>query len=491
MKKTLFQSLLFFSFCTLLFGSSSCKVNNRAQNGTIITAFTGLVSTNVREIVMPKWLSELRGLIKNSKRPIAIAGGKYSMGGQIAYPNGLIIDMARLNRIVDLDIRNQLVTVQAGITWGALQHVLDRHNLAIKGMQSYSDFSVGGSLGVNAHGREIKYDPIVNTVKSIKMMLADGQIVKASRTENTDLFATAIGGYGLFGVIAEATLRLQPNIKIESHSKVLNASNYKDYFYNFVLTNKNAVLHSAYLDPIEFEKMLAITWTETDKPLTVNKRLREGVSIIDRLSVNMARYRPMRKIRSKLVPLTRGSLEDRPFLRSIRNLLPFLGNQVEWLNYEMSDHIVSLQPILPTGSVSILQEYFIPVDQFENFVQKLKTITNQHNVKLLNVGIRYVKADKETVLSYAPKNSFAFVLYIDVPKKNSTQRNSRWTQAYVNAALSLGGRYYLPYHPYPTVAQFQKAYPEYQKAIEIKKKYDPTGKFKNNLYLKYFRPKKG
>ncbi len=88
-------------------------------------------------------------------------------------------------------------------------------------------------------------------------------------------------------------------------------------------------------------------------------------------------------------------------------------------------------------------------------------------------------------MPYAPQDSFAFVLYMEVAKSHHQENNKIWTQKLVDQALRLGGRYYLPYHLYPTKKQFEKAYPELDEFLTFKKSIDPEGKFRNSLFKKY------
>jgi FAD/FMN-containing dehydrogenase len=54
-------------------------------------------------------------------------------------------------------------------------------------------------------------------------------------------------------------------------------------------------------------------------------------------------------------------------------------------------------------------------------------------------------------------------------------------------ALELGGSYYLPYRPYQTREQFQRAYPRWNEFKAIKQKYDPNGRFNNNFGARYLK----
>ena len=121
--------------------------------------------------------------------------------------------------------------MQSGITWRKIQEYIDPYNLSVKIMQTYSDFSVGGSLSVNAHGRYVGLGPLILSVIEIKILLANGSIVTASPEQNKDLFYGAVGGYGFLGVIVEATLSLADNVKMERKQKTLLTKNYPKYFF--------------------------------------------------------------------------------------------------------------------------------------------------------------------------------------------------------------------------------------------------------------------
>lgn len=452
---------------SLLFLSLSPSIL-RADDPVIIEEISELSPTRVKKIIVPDSIKEIREVIKDSDVPLSIAGARCSQGGQIAYEDGIVIDMTNLNSVIDLDTKNQTITVQTGITWKKLIEHIDPYGLSVSCMQSYGDFTVGGTISVNAHGRTVHHDPIINTVQSIKIIDAQGNLIEASRTQNSEYFYNAIGGYGLVGVIVQATLRLRPSAKIKYEAVKKPLDEYKKYFFEEILPDKTVRLQSAYLCPIHFDQLLSATWRKTAEPVTDSKRLRKGTDWLERIGVLLSRYEFLRRIRSWVVPY-------------------YLAKQksVVHENSEKTRTIKSLEPLIPSSKTGILQEYFIPIEQFEAFVEELKTIVKQYNINLLNVGIRYVAADKESALPYASQDSFAFVLYIEVPKSRNQEYNKIWTQKLVDQALRLGGRYYLPYHLYPTKKQLYKTYPELDTFLTFKKSVDPEGKFRNSLFKKY------
>lgn len=81
---------------------------------------------------------------------------------------------------------------------------LDPFGLSPKVMQSNADFEVASTFSVNAHGWPMPFGPMGSTVRSVRMVLADGSLVSALRSENAEVFAAAMGGYGLIGLITRS-----------------------------------------------------------------------------------------------------------------------------------------------------------------------------------------------------------------------------------------------------------------------------------------------
>src|SRR5271154_3267254 len=171
---------------------------------------------------------QLAGLLQFARTnhlKVSIAGARHSMGGHVIYPDGIVIDMLPFNRM-ELDGTNLVLHVQAGARWSEVIPFLNKHGLSIEVMQSNDDFSIGGSLSVNCHGWQFNRPPIDCTVQSFRLMLADGKIVRCSRTENRELFSLVLGGYGLFGIILDADLRIVPNEKFRIERFIVPASDY-------------------------------------------------------------------------------------------------------------------------------------------------------------------------------------------------------------------------------------------------------------------------
>src|SRR5207249_3117482 len=239
----------------------------------IVNDITQLNPIAVARVVTPRTVDEVRELVRSHSGPISIGGGRFSMGGQIATEGSLFLDMRGMDRVVAFSPDERTITVEPGITWRKVQERIDPHGLSVKIMQSYANFTVGGSLSVNVHGRYVGQGPLIGSVRSIKVVLADGQVVEASPSQSPELFYGAIGGYGGLGIIVEATLELAEDVRIARETRKLKVEEYKDFFFAQVREAPKAVFHNGDIYPPAYDTVVAITWSATDRPVTVADRL--------------------------------------------------------------------------------------------------------------------------------------------------------------------------------------------------------------------------
>ncbi|MCZ4245325.1 FAD-binding oxidoreductase [Pedobacter punctiformis] len=453
----------------------SCNADRIPEEKNIINDVTQLNPIKVNGTLKPKTSIEIINAVKNHNGPISIGGGRFSQGGQTATQNTLQIDMRKFNHILNFSREEKEITVQAGIRWWELIQFIDRYDLSVKIMQTYANFTVGGSLSVNVHGRYVGQGPIISSVKSFKIILADGRILNASREENREIFYSAIGGYGGIGVISEVTLFLTDNCKVELQDSVMDLKEYKNFFMSKIRNKPNIIFHNADIYPSDFEEVRAVSYVKTDKNLTVK----------DRLKPNDENY-ALNRFALKVVS---GSLFGKWIRHHIIDPLHYTGKVVEWRNYEATYDINELEPSSRKKSTYVLQEYFIPVEGFESFLPKMLKILKDNKVNVLNISIRHANIDEGTYLAWAKKEAFAFVIYykqgVSLEDKTWVKK---WTRSLIDASLAENGSYYLPYQIQATKFQFERAYPNYELFFSLKRKYDPEYKFRNKLFDAYYIP---
>lgn len=451
----------------------ACHPDKAVEQKNIVNDVTQLNPIKVSKIITPRSSAEIVNVVKNHNGAISIGGGRFSQGGQTATENVLQIDMRKFNRILSFSKEKKEITVQAGIRWRELIQFIDRYDLSVKIMQTYANFTVGGSLSVNVHGRYVGQGPIILSVKSFKIVLANGSFITASPTVNSDIFYAAIGGYGGIGVITEVTLSLTNNCKIERKDTLMNISSYKKFFFNNIRNQPQFVFHNADIYPNSYAKVRAVTYQKTEKQLTISNRLKP----------NNKNYW-LEKLAMKVVS---GSAFGKWIRKKIFDPIHYSTKIIEWRNYEATYDVAELEPNSRKNSTYVLQEYFIPVEHFDTFTPKLISILKNNSVNVINISIRHANKDGGSYLAWAKTEVFAFVIYYKQDISTAAKiKVKKWTQALINAALSEQGSYYLPYQINATSKQFNRAYPEAGRFFKIKQKYDPYYKFRNKLFDAYY-----
>lgn len=445
---------------------------NSVADNPVVRDIGMLEATPVRAIVRPRSTSEVAQTIRASDTPVSIGGAHCSMGGQTASAGSLHLDMRELARVIHVDPVQMRARVQAGATWRDVQQAIDGHDLAVRIMQSYSNFSVGGSISVNCHGRYVGKGPIINSVRALQLVTADGNVLELSRRQNPELFRAAIGGYGALGVVTEVELDLDRNARIARHGERVSLRDYPAYFGERVLADPDAILHNADIAPPLFDSPVAVTWRRTDDTLTMAARL---------IPPNADYHRERLMIWASSELPGGAAIRDRELTQRILD-----ERVVTWRNHQASLDIASLEPRTRFFSTYLLQEYFIPMPAFLDFARSLTRILRAHDVNALNVSIRHSPADHDSLMRWAPTDVFSFVLYHKQRNSQSADREAgRWTRQLIDAALDCGGRYYLPYRLHATREQFLRAYPEARELAAIKQRIDPAGRFRNHLWERH------
>lgn len=433
---------------------------------------SGIDETRVGRVLRPTSSDAIAAALRGSRGAVSIGGARCSMGGQTAADGSLHLDMRRFNRLVALDPQRRRVRVQTGMRWRELQELIDPHDLAVSIMQSYSSFSIGGSISVNCHGRYVGKGSLIHSLRALQLIDGDGQVHELSRERDPRLFHAAVGGYGGLGVITEAELDLSVNHRIARRVERVALDEYPAWFAERVLADPASVLHNADLLPPRFDAPVAVTWSRCEDPLTVGERL-------------IARggdYRRDRKLIWSVSELPGG-----PWLREQYSVEKMMSEPaVVWRNHEASLDIAALEPSTRRYSTYLLQEYFVPVPAFGAFARSMAKLLRDFEVRALNVSIRHAPADLQSLLSWSPTPVFSFVLY---HKQRSGSRADavagEWTRRLIDLALDHGGRHYLPYRLHATAEQFLRAYPRAHEFAALKREVDPRGRFTNRLWAKY------
>jgi FAD/FMN-containing dehydrogenase len=429
-------------------------------------------------------VEQLQAIVRDAKArklKVSISGSRHSQGGHTYTAGGMVLNMRRFNRILAIDPQTMIITVESGATWDEVQRALAPRGLAVKVMQSSNIFTVGGTLSANAHGRDLDVMQVIDVVQRFRLLLADGRIVEVSRSVNPELFSLVIGGYGLYGVILDVTLRVTKDELYEQRSVSMDYTEFPRYFARQIKSDAEVVLMLARPsidpDPERFlRELVVVTWRRADKARSGSFTLTEEEHVLrDKFFFGLSReFDWAKSLRWKLQKRVELGAGDARIVSRNNSMRPPLA-PLELLDYRSR------------SDTDIIQEYYVPIEGFIPFMDRFRQILLDGDMNVLSSTVRYVAPNDTPTLAYAPlKPTFAIIQMSNVPLSKKGQASAEQvTRRLVDAALDYGGTYYLTYQLYPTADQLHRAYPNARRAFERKRFYDPDEIFTSQFYEKY------
>jgi FAD/FMN-containing dehydrogenase len=419
-------------------------------------------------------LERLRAALAEARaagRPVVASAARHSMGGHSLAANGTVLTLDQ--PWIEPDAERRVYRVAAGARWSHVIAALDAVGFSPAVMQSNNDFGVASTFSVNAHGWPVPFSACGSTVRAVTMLLADGSLVRCSRTENVDLFRQAMGGYGLFGVITDLELDMVPNALLEPSFERVEGRHLGTRFAEQLASDRSIVMAYGRMDVSLdrfFDEGLLITYRASADAGDVPPASGSG------LVSHASRYLFRSQLESDRAKHFRwwveAGLGPRFPRKATRNTL-------------MNEPVVTLDDRDPSRT-DILHEYFVPPARFADFVAACQEVIPGSYQQLLNITLRYVDADRDSVLAYAPDPRIAAVMLFSQEKTARGEADmARMTRALIDRTLDLGGTYYLPYRPHASIDQFVRGYPRAAEFAAAKRSADPGLVFRNRFWDGY------
>jgi len=439
-------------------------------------------SAQLQTIHAPRSIAAIREVLAQARRenrPVCFMGTTHNLGGH-AFLNGATgLDLKRFCRVLSLDVPGKRLTVETGITWNKIQETINPAGLAVKAMQSDNNFTVGGSLSANGHGRDLRFSTVIHSVLGFRILLADGTVVHADRTENADLFRLAMGGYGMFGIILEVDLELVENCVYQQSSEIMPLARFPEYFQRKVLGDPQARMFIArpsiaargFLD-----ETIVTKWTSTSaRPKNVFRLDHERNVRRDRFLFALSRKytwgKTLRWEAEKYISLhpPAGGFVSR------NNAMRPPVSAIKMFEYHSP------------ADTDVIQEFFVPVPRFLAFMLSAREVFRASPMNLLGLTIRYVKPDRDSVLSYAPReDALALVLYLnEALNPEGWAMSNHLTEQLTRLAVHHGGTFYLPYAREVEIEDLRHSYPTMEAFFQAKHQWDPENRFTSRFFEYY------
>jgi len=403
--------------------------------------------------------SAVKFAVKN-KLDITVRGAGHNIAGNCICDGGLMIDFSTMKK-VNVDVEKKLARVQPGATLKDFDAETQKHGLAtpvgINSTTGIAGLTLGGGFGWLTR----KYGFTIDNLLSAEVVTVNGEILRASETENADLFWAIRGGGGNFGVVTEFQFKLYP-VGPEILSGLLvfpfkDAKNILKQYRDFITTT-----------PQEFN-----TWVVLRKapPLPF---LPEDVHGKEVIVLAIAVIADLEK-NEKLIDTLRG------FGQAVGEHI----GRMPYVNWQQA-----FDPLLTPGARNYWKSHNFTelsdgaFDQMIEYASKLPS-------PQCEIFIAYLEGKFNTVptntMAY-PNRDLKFILNVHGRWDDSSQDKEgiAWARQFFDATLKFASAgAYVNFMTEDEQDRVKNAYGQnYSKLVEIKKKYDPNNLLRHNQNIK-------
>ena len=391
--------------------------------------------------------------------PVAIRGGGHSVPGFGTADDAVVIDLSEMQE-VDVDPHGRIARAEGGVTLGVFNDATHEHGLATTGgiisTTGIGGLTLGGGIGYLARGYGLSCDNLV----SAEVVTADARRVTASETENEDLFWALRGGGGNFGVVTAFEYRLHPVPEVYGGPLVYeleDAASVLGLYRDFI---KDA--------PREFGGFPA--W-QIAPPLPFIPEERHGEPFL----IFVACWAG---------PIDQGEAALAPF----REVAPVVAEMVGPMPYPAINS--AFDALVPAGLQHYWKANFVKELTDEAIAAhlehgpKIPAVNSTVHIYPINGAVQDVAPDA-TAFAFRDAN-FATVIAGMWPEAADNDANIAWVRGFYEATAPLsqeGG--YINFMAADDQDRIRVNYKgNYDRLVEIKRKYDPDNTFRVNQNIR-------
>lgn len=190
-------------------------------------------------LVRPSGEPALRELVARAAdegRRVRAVGAGHSFT-PVACTDGVLVDLAAHDRVLDVDLASRQVTVEAGIPLRRLNEVLDEHGLALENLGDIAYQSVAGATQTATHGTGARFRNLSSGIVAMRLVDGAGDVVACSATEEPEVFAAARVGVGALGLVSSVTLQCVPAFRLHAVEEPMRVDEVLDGIDDLVADN--------------------------------------------------------------------------------------------------------------------------------------------------------------------------------------------------------------------------------------------------------------
>jgi alditol oxidase len=413
--------------------------------GDKLRNWAGNVEYGTEQLYSARSLEDVRTFVRKQSR-LKVLGTRHCFN-KIADSTDQFLSLKTMDKVVELDSKARTVTLEAGMGYGQLCPYLDAKGWALHNLASLPHISIAGACSTATHGSGDKNGNLATAVSALEIVNAAGDVIKLSRQQDGDTFRGAVVGLGALGAVTKVTLDIQPTFMMRQ----------------YVYENLPMVALKDHFDEIESAAYSVSLFTDWQK-----ERINE-VWLKIRLDSGQTFDAPpdffgAKRATRNLHPIAELSAE---------NCTEQMGVPGPW--YERLPHF--RMGFAPSAGKELQSEYFVPRKHALEAILAVERLRQQVGPHLLISEIRTIAGDD---LWMSP-----------CYKRPSVTIHFTWKQDWpaVSKLMPVIERELARFHPRPhwgklfTIppAQLHSSYEKLPEFVNLSRKYDPQGKFRNEF----------
>ncbi|MGQ4614460.1 D-arabinono-1,4-lactone oxidase [Nocardia sp. R7R-8] len=403
-------------------------------------------------LATPRSVDELAGLLADAEaddRTVRVAGTGHSFTDAVL-TDGTLLSLAKLNRVLDVDRASGLVRVQAGISLNAAGTALHEHGLAFPNLGDIDRQTVAGAIATATHGTGATVQNLSAAVHSVELMQADGTLVELNEQTDPDGWRAARVGIGALGVVTAVTLRMVPSFVLEGIERPIPAADVLAELDSFVDGNEH------------FEFYLF-----AHSPLAMTKR-NNRVSLPEQPRPKAAEWFTDILLSNHLFDALCGLSRRQP------RLLPVIQRAAAYAGSYRRQVDRSYRVFASPRLIRFTEmEYAIPREHSVDAIREIKELSTRFDTPM-PIEVRWVAPD-DAFLSPACGRDTCYIAV--------HQYRGMDFKPYFRACEAVFDRYQGRPHwgkrHFQTAATLRGRYPDWDRFAEVRRRFDPKGRFAN------------
>ncbi|NEW25429.1 D-arabinono-1,4-lactone oxidase [Nocardia cyriacigeorgica] len=394
-------------------------------------------------------LADLVGRAADAGQQVRVAGSGHSFT-DICLTDGLLLDLSRMNRVLDVDRDNGLARVEAGITLHGASPALHNHGLAFPNLGDIDAQTIAGATATATHGTGATLQNLSAAVHSVELMRPDGSVVELNEQSDPDGWRAARVNLGALGVITAMTLRLVPSFVLEGIERPVPVEEVLDDLDTYVEGNDHFEFYMFAHSPIAMTKRNnRVDLTEQPRPALVDwfADILMSNYTFDALC-RLGRRQP------RLVPwIHRGAAYAGSYRRQV----------------DRSYRVFASPRLIRFTEM----EYAIPREHSAEAIRAIKELSTRYDTPM-PIEVRWVAPD-DAFLSPAGGRDTCYIA-VHMYQGMDYEPYFRACEAVFDR---FDGRPHWGKRHFQTAQTLRGRYPEWDRFAEVRRRFDPKGVFAN------------